>query len=96
MKKIFALLILAALAVPANADEFSVCKRWVDEKGFEMVECDLSKLPSSMPPLKREYKTPTSVTVTPINSVGSFTIHDHTNDITRLCYKSLSGRVDCR
>ena len=94
MKKFLALLMLVALAIPAEADEFSVCKRWVDERGFSMVECDLSKMPTSMPPLKK--KPVESVTITPIDSMGDFRIHDHTNGIVKLCHKGLSGRIDCR
>ena len=28
------------LIAPAGADDFSICRRWVDEAGFERVRCD--------------------------------------------------------
>ena len=44
MKKFLALLMLISLVAPAGADDFSICRRWVDENGFERVRCD-KKLP---------------------------------------------------
>lgn len=40
MKNFLALLMFIGLVAPAEADDFSICRRWVDENGFERVRCD--------------------------------------------------------